>query len=118
MVVVVMETKTGKVRAIANLGRANDGTYYETNYAVAESHEPGSTFKLVDLMAILEDKVADTSTVYDTYGGDKIFRKGSTGSRRIWKISLARGFELSSNTVMVQAVYENYKIILQNLSTM
>jgi cell division protein FtsI (penicillin-binding protein 3) len=59
-------TKTGKVRAIANLGRANDGTYYETtNYAVAE---PGSTFKLVDLMAILED-VADTSTVYDTYGG-------------------------------------------------
>jgi cell division protein FtsI (penicillin-binding protein 3) len=40
--VVVMETKTGKVRAIANLGRANDGTYYETtNYAVAESHEPG-----------------------------------------------------------------------------
>jgi cell division protein FtsI (penicillin-binding protein 3) len=55
VVSVVMETKTGKVRAIANLGRANDGTYYETtNYAVAESHEPGSTFKLVDLMAILE----------------------------------------------------------------
>jgi cell division protein FtsI (penicillin-binding protein 3) len=53
--VVVMETETGKVRAISNLGRANDGTYYETtNYAVAESHEPGSTFKLVDLMAILE----------------------------------------------------------------
>jgi cell division protein FtsI (penicillin-binding protein 3) len=77
--VVVMETKTGKVRAIANLGRANDGTYYETtNYAVAESHEPGSTFKLVDLMAILEDKVADTSTVYDT-NGDKIFRKSSKG---------------------------------------
>jgi cell division protein FtsI (penicillin-binding protein 3) len=42
--VVVMETKTGKVRAI-NLGRANDGTYYETtNYAVAESHEPGIDF--------------------------------------------------------------------------
>jgi cell division protein FtsI (penicillin-binding protein 3) len=50
--VVVMETKTG-VRAIANLGRANDGTYYETtNYAVAESHEPGIDFKLVDLMVI------------------------------------------------------------------
>jgi cell division protein FtsI (penicillin-binding protein 3) len=43
----VEETKTGKVRAIANLGRANDGTYYETtNYAVAESTEPGSTFKI------------------------------------------------------------------------
>jgi cell division protein FtsI/penicillin-binding protein 2 len=58
----------------------NDGTYYETtNYAVAESHEPGSTFKLVDLMVILEDKVADTSTVCLRMVGDKIFRKGSTG---------------------------------------
>ncbi|WP_026712328.1 penicillin-binding protein [Flavobacterium daejeonense] len=111
--VVVMETHTGKVRAIANLGRANDGTYYETtNYAVAESHEPGSTFKLVDLMTILEDKVADTSTVYDTHGGEirysgKAVRDSHKGG--YGKISLARGFELSSNTVLVQAVYENYK---------
>ncbi|MBC5839975.1 transpeptidase family protein [Flavobacterium sp. F-380] len=111
--VVVMETETGKVRAISNLGRAGDGTYYETtNYAVAESHEPGSTFKLVDLMAILEDKVADTSTVYDTRGGvvkyyGRSVRDSHTGG--YGKISLARGFELSSNTVMVQAVYENYK---------
>jgi cell division protein FtsI (penicillin-binding protein 3) len=111
--VVVMETETGKVRAISNLGRAYDGTYYETtNYAVAESHEPGSTFKLVDLMAILEDKVADTSTVYDTHGGvvkyyGRSVRDSHTGG--YGKISLARGFELSSNTVMVQAVYDNYK---------
>jgi cell division protein FtsI (penicillin-binding protein 3) len=111
--VVVMETQTGKVRAIANLGRANDGSYYETtNYAVAESHEPGSTFKLVDLMAILEDKVADTSTIYDTHGGEirysgKAVRDSHKGG--YGKISLARGFELSSNTVMVQAVYDNYK---------
>jgi cell division protein FtsI (penicillin-binding protein 3) len=41
-----METETGHVKAIANLGKAKDGTYYETtNYAVAESGEPGSTFK-------------------------------------------------------------------------
>jgi cell division protein FtsI (penicillin-binding protein 3) len=46
-----METKKEKY-VLLHLGRANDGTYYETtNYAVAESHEPGSTFKLVDLMA-------------------------------------------------------------------
>jgi cell division protein FtsI (penicillin-binding protein 3) len=111
--VVVMETQTGKVRAIANLGRANDGSYYETtNYAVAESHEPGSTFKLVDLMAILEDKVADTSTIYDTHGGEirysgKVVRDSHKGG--YGKISLAQGFEKSSNTVMVQAVYDNYK---------
>ncbi|SDX32945.1 penicillin-binding protein [Flavobacterium degerlachei] len=111
--VVVMETETGQVKAIANLGRASDGTYYETtNYAVAESHEPGSTFKLVDMMAILEDKVADTSTVYNTFGGEirysgKAVRDSHKGG--YGKISLARGFELSSNTVLVQAVYDNYK---------
>ena len=111
--VVVMETSTGQVKAISNLGRGNDGTYYETtNYAVAESHEPGSTFKLVDLMTILEDKVADTSTVYDrkggliTYYGKKVEDSHRGGPQ---KISLARGFEISSNTVMVQAVYNNYK---------
>lgn len=111
--VVVMETETGHVKAISNLGRAVDGSYYETtNYAVAESHEPGSTFKLVDLMAILEDKVADTSTVYDSHNGQvKYYGRSVTDSHRAGygKVTLARGFELSSNTVMVQAVYEAYK---------
>ncbi|RYJ52757.1 PASTA domain-containing protein [Flavobacterium petrolei] len=111
--VVVMETKTGHVKAISNLGRANDGTYYETtNYAVAESHEPGSTYKLADLMALFEDKKADTSTVYDSKGGVVVYsgkkvrdsHQGGYG-----KISLGRGFELSSNTVLVQAVYNAYK---------
>ncbi len=111
--VVVMETKTGYVKAISNLGRAEDGSYYETiNYAVAESHEPGSTFKLVDMIALLDDKKVDTSKVYDsrggviTYNGRKV-RDSHTGG--YGKISLARGFEVSSNTVLVQAVYENYK---------
>ena len=111
--VVVMETQTGHVKAISNLGRANDGSYYETvNYAVAESHEPGSTFKLVDLIALLDDNKVDTSQVYDSRGGEITYygrkvrdsHKGGYG-----KISLARGFEVSSNTVLVQAVYENYK---------
>jgi cell division protein FtsI (penicillin-binding protein 3) len=111
--VVVMETKTGKIKAISNLGRANDGSYYETtNYAVAESHEPGSTYKLVDLMTLLEDKKIDTSAVFDSHGGvikysGKSVRDSHTGG--YGKISLARGFEVSSNTVMVQAVYNNYK---------
>jgi len=111
--VVVMETETGHVKAISNLGRAEDGSYYETtNYAIAESHEPGSTFKLVDLMAILEDKVADTSTVYDSHGGEiRYYGRAVRDSHKggYGKVSLARGFELSSNTVMVQAVYENYR---------
>lgn len=112
--VVVMETKTGQVKAIANLGRdEKSGNYYETiNYAVAESHEPGSTFKLVDMIALLEDHKIDTSKVYDSQGGVVIYsgkkvrdsHEGGYG-----KISLAKGFEVSSNTIMAQAVYENYK---------
>jgi cell division protein FtsI (penicillin-binding protein 3) len=111
--VVVMETHTGKVKAISNLGRAGDGTYYETtNYAVAESHEPGSTYKLVDIMTLLEDKKIDTSAVFDTHGGvvkysGRSVRDSHEGG--YGKISLARGFEVSSNTVLVQAVYNNYK---------
>jgi cell division protein FtsI (penicillin-binding protein 3) len=112
--VVVMETKTGEVKAIANLGRdEKDGSYYETqNYAVAESHEPGSTFKLIDLIALLDDKLIDTSAVFDTHGGRVLYSgKAVNDSHRggYGIISLARGFELSSNTVMVQAVYNNYK---------
>jgi cell division protein FtsI (penicillin-binding protein 3) len=111
--VVVMETKTGEIKAISNLGRDKDSIYYEKlNYAVGEAHEPGSTFKLLDLIAVLDDKVADTSTVYDSKGGQIQYRgrfvrdshEGGYG-----KISLARGFEVSSNTVMVQSVYSNYK---------
>ena len=111
--VVVMETQTGHVKAISNLGRdEKSGNYYETiNYAVAESNEPGSTFKLVDMIALLDDNKVDTSKVYDSFGGEITYRgkkvrdshEGGYG-----KISLARGFEVSSNTVLVQAVYENY----------
>jgi cell division protein FtsI (penicillin-binding protein 3) len=111
--VVVMETKTGQVKAISNLGRDENGVYTErVNYAVSESHEPGSTFKLIDLIALFEDKLADTNTVYDSHGGEISYynrkvrdsKKGGYG-----KISLGRGFEVSSNTVLVQAVYNNYK---------
>jgi cell division protein FtsI (penicillin-binding protein 3) len=111
--VVVMETKTGHVKAISNLGRNEDGQYTETiNYAVSESHEPGSTFKLLDLIALFEDKLADTNTVYDSRGGEiSYFNRRVRDSKKggYGKISLAKGFELSSNTVLVQAVYENYK---------
>lgn len=111
--VVVMETKTGEIKAISNLGKDKDSTYYEKlNYAVGEAHEPGSTFKLLDLIALLDDKLNDTSTVYRTFGG-KINYHGKTveDSHPCGKdqVSLARGFELSLNTVMTQAVVNNYK---------
>lgn len=111
--VVVMECSTGEVKAIANLGRENNGAYYEKlNYAIGESQEPGSTFKLIDLIALLDDKKADTSTVYDTNGGVvEYYRRKVRDSHKggYGKISLARGFEVSSNTVMAQAIQNAYK---------
>lgn len=111
--VVVMETKTGEVRAISNLGRSSKGYYYEKrNYAVWESHEPGSTFKLMAITAALEDKAIDTSDVVDTekgvltYYGKKV-RDSKWGG--YGKISVSEAFEVSSNTGIVKAIYNAYK---------
>jgi len=111
--VVVMETKTGEIKAISNLGRNQEGNYYERlNYAVGESHEPGSTFKLMALAVALDDKVIDTSTVVDTENGILTFygekvRDSKNGG--YGKISVAKAFEVSSNTGIVKAIHNSYK---------
>ena len=106
--VIVMETNTGQIKAISNLGKIDDGSYRETvNYAVLERHDPGSTFKLASYLALLDDGKADTATIYDTHGGVVTFsgRQVRDSNRRGYgKISLGRAFEVSSNTVVMQAV--------------
>ena len=110
--VVVMETKTGEIKAISNLGRNSKGYYYERlNYAVGESHEPGSTFKVMALAAALEDKEVDTSTIVDTQSGVKQFygrkiydyHRGGYG-----KISVAKALEVSSNIGFATIIDEHY----------
>lgn len=56
---IVMEVKTGKIRAMANIGRTPDGWWETYNYAVGERVEPGSMFKLASFMAMLEDGYID-----------------------------------------------------------
>ena len=111
--VIVMETKTGEVKAISNLGRTSEGKYYERlNYAIGESHEPGSTFKLMNLVAALEDKIIDTSTVIDTEKGYwKIYKHRVKDSKHggYGKISMAKAFEVSSNTAFAKMVHNGYK---------
>lgn len=111
--VVVMETNTGYIKAISNLGKSEDGSYFETqNYALTESHEPGSTFKLMDLIALIDDKKADTSSVYNSNGGLVMIqgRPVKDSNHHGYGIaSLAKGFEVSSNTILVQATYQAYK---------
>lgn len=110
--VVVMETKTGEIKAISNLGRTSEGKYYERlNYAVGESHEPGSTFKLMAMVAALEDKVIDTSQIIDTENGRvKFYDRTAIDSKRggYGKISVAKAFELSSNTAFAKMINEPY----------
>ena len=111
--VVVMETNTGEIKAISNLGRNKEGKYYERlNYAVGESHEPGSTFKLMSMIVALEDKVIDTADVIDTEDGTfKVYDRTVRDSRKggYGKISAARVFEVSSNVGIVKIIEENYR---------
>ncbi|HMB64745.1 MAG TPA: penicillin-binding protein [Eudoraea sp.] len=111
--VIVMETRTGEIKAISNLGRTEDGKYYEKlNYAIGESHEPGSTFKLMSMVAALEDKVVDTSMIIDTEKGrwrvyDRIVRDAKHGG--YGNISAAKAFEVSSNTAFAKMIHNGYK---------
>lgn len=72
--VIVMETATGKIKAIANLGKQADGSYAEDlNYGIGKRTEPGSIFKLATLLALLEDKYVDVNTIVNCEGGSKAF---------------------------------------------
>jgi cell division protein FtsI (penicillin-binding protein 3) len=111
--VIVMETKTGEVKAISNLGMTKEGKYYERlNYAIGESHEPGSTFKLMNLVAALEDKVIDTSSVVDTEKGYwRIYkhRVKDTKHGGYGKLSISKAFEVSSNVAFAKTIHNGYK---------
>ena len=111
---VVMKTNSGEIKSIVNLSKTKNGKYYEKfNYAVAESQEPGSTFKLMSVIATLENDDQVSKKLIDTKNGEIIFydkykvrdsKKGGYG-----KLTPAKAFEVSSNTGIVKMVYENYK---------
>jgi cell division protein FtsI (penicillin-binding protein 3) len=110
---VLMEVETGDIRAIANLEQTGDGNYRETyNYAIAESTEPGSTFKLPVLMAAIEDGVIDTGDIVDTGKGsvkfyNKIIR--DTKEDGYGKLTVKQVFEKSSNVGTSMLITEHYK---------
>ena len=108
---VLMEVSTGNIKAIANLGLEDDGDYHESyNYAIGESTEPGSTFKLPSLMAAIEDGVIDTGDIVDTGNGmvkyyDHIIRD----TKEHGVITVKQVFEESSNVGTSKLIYEHYK---------
>ena len=110
---VVMEVKTGDIKAIANLEIGSDGQYHETyNYAVGESTEPGSTFKLMSMIVALEDGVIDLHDTINTGDGtvryyDKVIRDHE--EEGLGKITAREVFEHSSNVGTAKIINENYK---------
>ncbi len=110
---VLMEVATGDIRAIVNLELGNDGNYHESyNYAVGESTEPGSTFKLPALMAAMEDGVIDTGDVVDTGDGSvKFYNKVIRDTREggYGKLTVKQVFEKSSNVGTSKIISEKYK---------
>lgn len=110
--VLVMETNTGKVRAMVNL-ESIDGKVKKSkiNYAINEYFEPGSFIKTLDVMALLEDKKADTSTVYSSHNGEVSFygkKIRDTHEGGYGDISLGKALLYSSNTVFAQAISKAY----------
>jgi len=111
--VVVMEVKTGKVRAIANLFLHPEGFYYEkTNFAVGHSSDPGSTFKLASIIVALEDGYITPNDLIETgngithYYGKKMedSKKGGYGT-----ITVQKAFEVSSNVGISKIIDKEYR---------
>lgn len=108
--VILMEVKTGEIRAIANYTKVAKGEYKETfNYAIAGNQDPGSTFKVASYMALLEDNMVDTNSMIGT-GNYQIpgkLIKDSHGS--IGVVTVKRAFEESSNAAIAQMVNTHYR---------
>ena len=109
---IVMEVKTGKIKAIANLGRnLTTGEYAENlNYAVTRS-EPGSTFKLMTMLALLEDQYTTLNQQINIEGGRWDYKgrtvKDAEGHVRS-DVTVQEAFELSSNVGMAKLAITYY----------
>lgn len=109
----VMEVETGEILAMANLGRAADGTLSEReNYALSRSMEPGSTFKLATVLTLLDEAGMSPDRLYETNNGDPVTigpaRNIRDSHRGDHKIALKRAIAGSSNVYFARAVWEYY----------
>lgn len=110
--VILMEVSTGSIKAIANLQRRKDGSYDESyNFAIGESTEPGSVFKLASLMAAFEDGYLTLEDMVNTEDGTTKFygatmKDSHEGGYGV--ISVQKSFEVSSNVAISKLIVKNY----------
>ncbi|SMG20856.1 penicillin-binding protein [Sphingobacterium psychroaquaticum] len=110
--VILMEVKTGEVRAIANFTRDSEGVFREKyNYAIAQGADPGSTFKLASYLALLDDKYVDLSSSVDigngTYKVPAHTIKDSHAPKKS-VLTVLEAFEESSNVAIAKLVNTHY----------
>jgi len=111
--VILMEVNTGKVKAIANYQRKPDKSGYveNFNYALGESIEPGSTFKLVSMLIALDEGVVDINDTINTGSGsvkyaDRIMKDSHQNG--LGKITVKKVFALSSNVGTSKIITQNF----------
>ena len=113
--VILMDVKTGAIRAMSSLKRTEEGKYAEKfNYAIGAAYEPGSTFKLASLLVALEDGHVDTAQIVDTQNGafkfyDRIMKDSNYEHGGHGKISVGKAFKVSSNIGIARTIVDHYK---------
>lgn len=109
---IIMEVETGAIRAIANIGRRKNGKYWEIyNDAIGTATEPGSTYKLAAMMALLEDDLVNLEDSIDLEGGVTQFYEEElvdAVAHGLDTTTVERAFEVSSNVGIAKLVHENY----------
>lgn len=110
---IVMDVKTGAIRAIANIGKTRDGDYYENyNHAIGTKSEPGSTFKLATMMALLEDNFVDLTDTIELHQGKYEFYgepMQDASFHLLNETNVKKAFEISSNVGLAQMAFDNYE---------
>ena len=111
--VLVMEIATGEIKAIVNLKNDEElGPREAYNYAIGESIEPGSVFKVFSAMAALEDGITSPEDSFDLYNGVRMYsgkpmKDSDIGKYK--KLSFKLAFARSSNVAFSSVIYDNYK---------
>lgn len=110
---VVMEVKTGKIKAIANLGLNANGEYTEEfNYAIGEKSDPGSTFKIAALTALLDAGFITDTTIVNIEGGKKKYYDQWMQDASYYpydSITVTKAIEISSNVGISKLVDQFYR---------
>ncbi len=110
--VVLMEVATGEIRAIANYTKVSEGIYKEQfNYAIAQSAEPGSTFKLASYLTAIDQGKFDLDDKVDVSGGkfqiyNHTIRDDHSAATPF--ITMKHAFEESSNVAIAKQIWRFY----------